>query len=243
MKYNYTYTIKYQEVDDRRQLRLPTMVNYLLEVAGRTADELGFGIRKLHPEGLTWILSRLMLEMDKLPTYGEEMEIETWIEQNAHMLSTRDFRIYLHQGEERVQIGQAKSVWAVLDMEKREVVNIFEDPMFANSVDGEVLDIKRVRMTTIPEPTGTAEDKVHYSDLDYNRHCNSTKYIEKMLNAYLPEAIYEQQPIRLDINYQREVMAGEMLTTSYLVGEDGVQYQQRNRYDETNCTAKITFTK
>ena len=43
MKYNYEYEIKYQEVDGEKKLRLFNLENYLLEVAGTVADELGFG--------------------------------------------------------------------------------------------------------------------------------------------------------------------------------------------------------
>ena len=94
MKYNYEYEIKYQEVDGRKRLRLFNLENYLLEVAGTVADELGSGIRTLHPMGLTWILTRLSVEMYELPTHCERVRFETWIESNAHMLSTRNFRIY-----------------------------------------------------------------------------------------------------------------------------------------------------
>ena len=146
MKYNYEYEIKYQEVDGRKKLRLFNLENYLLEVAGTVADELGFGIANLHPKGLTWILTRVSVEMYELPTHCERVRFETWIESNAHMLSTRDFRIYIKESKDggwRL-IGQCKSVWAVLDLEKREIVNIFDDPMFEGCVDGEVLEMPRV---------------------------------------------------------------------------------------------------
>ena len=93
-KYNYEYEIKYQEVDGEKKLRLFNLENYLLEVAGTVADELGFGISQLHPKGLTWILTRLSVEMYELPTHCQKVRFETWIESNAHMLSTRNFRIY-----------------------------------------------------------------------------------------------------------------------------------------------------
>lgn len=234
MKYNYEYEIKYQEVDGRKKLRLFNLENYLLEVAGTVADELGFGIAVLHPRGLTWILTRLSVEMEELPTHCERIRIETWIEGNAHMLSTRDFRIY---SGERL-IGQCKSVWAVLDLEKREIVNIFDDPMFEDCIDGEVIDMARVRMTTIPEPTGVAPHTVVYSDIDYNGHCNSCRYLQAMTDAYLPD--YYGKKVRLDINYSKEAMLGETLQTNYLETEDGVQYQQKNEAGETSCSAKIT---
>jgi len=235
MKYSYNYEIKYQEVDDKKRLRLFNLENYLLETAGTVADELGFGIAKLHPIGLTWIITRLSVEMYELPGPCEKIRIETWIESNVHMLSTRDFRIY--KGDQL--IGQCKSVWAVLDMEKREIVNIFDDPMFEGCIDGEVIDMPRVRMTTIPEPTGCVPHKIVYSDLDYNRHCNSCRYLQAMTDAYLPD--YYGKTVRLDINYSKEAMLGEILQTHYLVTDDGAQYQQKNEAGETSCSAKITM--
>lgn len=235
MKYSYDYEIKYQEVDGKKKLRLFNLENYLLEVAGTVADELGFGIKVLHPRGVTWILTRLSVEMYELPTHCEKVRFETWIESNAHMLSTRDFRIY--SGDKL--IGQCKSVWAVLDLAKREIVNIFDDPIFEGCVDGEVLDMQRVRMTTIPEPTGCAPHKVVYSDIDYNGHCNSCRYLQAMTDAYLPD--YYGKKVRLDINYSKEAMLGETLQTNYLITEDGVQYQQKNEAGETSCSAKITI--
>lgn len=244
MKYNYDYEIKYQEVDAKKKLRLFNLENYLLEVAGTVADDLDFGIAKLHPIGLTWILTRMSVEMYELPTHCEHVRFETWIESNAHMLSTRDYRIYVKSQEPGAKsqdwklIGQCKSVWAVLDMNKREIVNIFDDPMFADCVDGEVIDMPRVRMTTIPEPTGIVPHQIVYSDIDYNCHCNSCRYLEAMTNAYLPD--YYGKRVRLDISYQKEAMLGEELQTHYLVTEDGVQYQQKNEAGETSCSAKIT---
>ena len=235
MKYNYEYEIKYQEVDGNKKLRLFNLENYLLEVAGTVADQLGFGIAQLHPKGLTWILTRLSLEMYELPTHCEKVRFETWIESNAHMLSTRDFRIY--SGDKL--IGQCKSVWAVLDLQKREIVNIFDDPIFADSVDGDVIEMARVRMTTLPEPTGCMPHKIVYSDIDYNGHCNSCRYLQAMMDAYMPN--YYGKKIRLDINYSKEVMLGDELQTYYLVAADGVQYQQKNQNGETSCSAKITI--
>ena len=236
MKYSKEYEIKYQEVDDRKKLRLFNLENYLLEVAGTVADELGFGIQELHPQGLTWILTRMSVEMYELPGPCDKVRFETWIESNVHMLSTRNFRIYI--GE--TLIGICKSVWAVLDMEKREIVNVFDRPIFEGCVDGEVLDMPRVRMTTIPEPTGIVPHKIVYSDLDYNRHCNSCRYLQAMTDAYLPD--YYGKRVRFDINYSKEVGLGDELQTLYLVTEDGVQYQQKNDAGDTSCSAKITLS-
>ena len=235
MKYSFEYDIKYQEVDGNRKLRLFNLENYLLEVAGRVADQLNYGIARLYPMGLTWILTRMSIEMLEMPTHCDHVRFETWIESNAHMLSTRNFRIY---AGDRL-IGRCKSVWAILDLTKREIVNIFDDPMFADAVDGEVMEMPRVRMTTIPEPTGSAPHTIVYSDIDYNGHCNSCRYLQAMTDAYLPD--YYGKAVRVDINYSKEAMLGERMQINYLVTEDGVQYQMKNENGETSCSAKLSI--
>lgn len=235
MKYSYEYEMKYQESDAHKKVRLYQLEEYLLEVAGKVADELGYGIATMHPRGLTWILTRLSLELYELPRHNDIVRFETWIESNAHMLSTRDFRLYLG---DRL-IGQCKSVWAILDLQKREIVNIFNEPIFEGCIDGEMIDMPRVRMTTIPEPTGCVPHKIVYSDIDYNGHCNSCRYLQAMTDAYFPD--YYGKKVRFDINYSKEAMLGETLQTYYLVTDDGVQYQQKNEAGETSCSAKITI--
>jgi hypothetical protein len=121
------------------------MENRLLIVAGKVADEIGIGIPFLMQYNCTWIITHLNLEMMYLPTHGEELVFETWIEQNAHMLSVRNFRIYKKQGEEEQLIGCCKTVWAVLERDKREIVNLFDMPVFKDAVDGEVMKMARAQ--------------------------------------------------------------------------------------------------
>lgn len=238
MKYEYTYTIKYQEVDDSRKLRLYNLENYLLEVAGTVADDLGFGIRRLYPMGLTWILTRLSVEMWELPTHGDKVIFETWIESDAHMLSTRNFRIYNINGEKRM-IGRCKSIWAVLNLEKREIANVFDHPMFDGAVDGEVLEMDRApRPRPLTAPTGSETRRIEYSDLDYNKHCNSCKYLEKMMDTYRPKM--QDDKLRLDIFYQHEAYEGEQVEISYAVDNDSVTYQMHDGQGKTYCAAQLS---
>ena len=248
MKYRYNYIIPYQDVDASRRLRLYTMENYLLNVAGRVADEMGFGIPNLLPMNYTWIITHMNMEMMFLPRHGEEIIIETWIERNAHMLSIRDFRIYTPQGDgSELLIGCAKSVWAVLDLTSREIVNIFDLPMFEGSVDGEILNMARaarlrpIQLDNMEDENGVTGEVLHeiqYSDVDYNRHYNSCKYLEWMVNAV--QAFDNQKPFRLDINYVKELYQGDCMYTRFLKTSNAVQYQQVDENGITCCSGKIS---
>lgn len=242
MKSYYTFKVRYQDIDAKRRLRLYVLENYLLDVAGRAADEGGFGIQYLFPRGLTWVITKLSMEIAFLPESNMEFEVETWVESNAHMLSTRDFRLYqITETGEKVLFGKAKSVWTVLDLNKREIVNIFDEPIFETAVDGEVLEISRgARMTNIAEPTGVKPHVVQFSDVDYNDHCNSCKYLERMVDAYRPD--WYGKALRLDIQYCREQRLGGVLDTYYLASGNEVLYQQKNEEGITCCFARISVS-
>lgn len=263
MKYTYEYTIRYMDVDDTKHLRWVALEEYLLEVAGTVSDDLGYGIGVLHPRDLTWIITHLAVQMSYMPMPQEHIVFETWIEQNAHMLSTRDYRIYLKpQADSSRQewrlIGECKSVWAVLDMEKREIANIFDDPILKDSVDGEVLPMPRSsRMVALPDAPRVPYT-IRYSDLDYNRHCNSCKYLQAMLDTYLPKSMVAwqlgqaagaknneqgQEQWRLDVHYSREVYAGEQTTIAYQDKDESVRYQLLNAEGLTSCAAALQRVK
>lgn len=250
MKFRNSFIVPYQDVDASRRLRLYTMENYLLNIAGKVADEMGIGIPSLLPMNYTWIITHLNMEMLYLPMHNEELVVETWIERNAHMLSIRDFRIYKpqHDGSEQL-IGCAKSVWAVLDLSSREIVNIFDHPMFDGVVDGEVLNMTRapkmrpIMLDDLEDDSnalrvGEILHEIQYSDVDYNRHCNSCKYLEWMLNAV--QLADNQRPFRLDINYVKELYQGEQMYTRFVKTAQSTQYQQVDENGTTCCSAKIT---
>ena len=250
MKYRHSIIVPYQDVDATRRVRLYTMENYLLNIAGKVADQMGIGIPNLLPMNYTWIITHMNMEMMFLPKHGEEIIVETWIERNAHMLSVRDFRIYQPQADGTEQlIGCAKSVWAVLDLTSREIVNIFDKPMFDGSVDGEVLNMARaprlkpILLDNLEDDASALQageilHEIQYSDVDYNRHCNSCKYLEWMVNAV--QAFDNQKPFRLDINYVKELYQGDKMWTRFVKTLDGVQYQQVDDNGISCCNARIT---
>lgn len=260
MKLRYTWEVLYQEIDADKRMRLVALENHLLIVAGKAADEYGFGQQYLFKQGLTWIITHCSIEMQELPQANDVIVFETWVESNAHMLSTRDFRIYKDTGywdpgweeldekemeAKRILIGKAKTTWAVLDLTKREIVNVFDQQVFQDIVDGEVLDMPRPsRMIPFNTTTPDAQSTIHtqqstilYSSVDYNNHCNSCKYPEFMLNVYKPDWL--SKPFRFDIRYVHEMKLGQTIETAVKVEEKKVCYQQKDETGRIVCSAQI----
>jgi acyl-ACP thioesterase len=118
--------------------------------------------------------------------------------------------------------------------------------MFHDVVDGEKTEMSRAaRVSATDTPTHEGEHTVVYSDLDYNGHCNSCKYLEMMLNTRFPAFLRAARqagrecPLRLDINYQKEVGEGEQMHICCFETEDDIRYIGKTREGAVSCTCRI----
>lgn len=230
----FTYTIQYQEVDEHKLLRLYTLENYLLNSAGLSADKHGFGVKYLFPQHLTWVLTNLSLQVKALPAPGDEMVVETWVQEHIHTLSVRNFRIYING----VKQGEARSVWAILNTEDRTIQNVFDRPVFQLDEVGEKLDLPRLARHVEPmTPSKETFHRIAYSDIDYNGHCNSCKYLERMFD--LQEPPVESLPLRLDLRYAKEVYKGDEIRISFANADGKYHYNLYSPHGELSCSATI----
>ncbi len=234
-KFRYDYPIQYQEVDGSRHLRLYTLENFLLNSAGLAADTLGIGSEWLTPQDMTWVLTNITFEIDALPRYNQTLTVETWVEDFAHMLSPRNYRLYI----DSQLAGQVRTVWAVISLTDRSIQNIFHYPAFETVERGEKLAIDRIRHgAAIQESDGVWEHTIEYSDIDYNGHCNSCKYLEFILNAHQPSFL--GQPLTLDMKYAREVHKGDAIRVLYKqVDEQTIRYEIRTAQTNELCVSAV----
>ena len=246
MRTKHHYTIQYSDVDASRHLRLSDLEKYLLEAGGVSAERMGFGIdRVLELYNCAWVLIHLTVQMDYLPKYQDEMIIESWVQGNYHMFSIRNYNLYIRKDGEDFLVGRATSTWTLLNMETRQVdTRGFEGGKWDKIVEEVKQDFARSpRLGKIEEPTETLMHTIHYSDLDYNNHCNSCKYLQFMLNAN--DHLTATYPIRLDINYVKEVYKDERIRVDVLETKDesgqaqSVQYCLLAEDGDISCTALV----
>lgn len=76
--YDFPLHVRYGEVGADGVVTLSALANWLQEAAGQSASTLGFGEETLSSMGLTWILTRLVLRIRRLPASGEAIRVHTW---------------------------------------------------------------------------------------------------------------------------------------------------------------------
>ena len=78
----------------------------------------------------------------------------------------------------------------------------------AEAIVAEPSPAERPRKIRSVAPTETATHRVVYSDIDFNRHVNTMRYIEMMLDMLPLELLTCEAPVRLDLHFLKECRYG-----------------------------------
>lgn len=240
-KKKYFYNIEAQDIDFRRKVSLKSLTNFILITAGKNADENGFGILHLQKGNLTWVLSRLVVEMERIPTENDSICIETWVEKIGTAFTTRNFKISDAEG---VVIGYAASTWAVMDMESRRALPLGMIPSMADFVVDE--------STPIGDPAGLPgvdgeivnSFTVRYSKIDVNNHANSLYYVQWLSDCFSLDFYREHKIRRFEINYMKELTIddkGKVHRQEVAPGDFHFEIITRDK--GVACRARILFEK
>lgn len=199
------------EVDLHGRLTLPNLCNYLQESAGLHARALGVSVEQLLAEGMTWFLWRLHLQVDRLPTWPEQVSVETWPAELGKPYAVRDFRLGI--GDEL--IGVATSAWLLMDLVKKRPVRRLPPHIVALHPDPphRALPDRFHRLPQAEPKHAPRRCTVRRSDLDLNGHLNHVAAISTMLES-TPAEVFDQRRIEsLEVEYRGEGHFGDELAS------------------------------
>ncbi|VVA90513.1 unnamed protein product [Arabis nemorensis] len=209
------FSIRSYEIGADRSASIETVMNHLQETAlnhVKTAGllENGFGSTpEMFKRNLIWVVTRMQVVVDKYPTWGDVVEVDTWVSQSGKNGMRRDWLVRdCNTGE---TLTRASSVWVMMNKLTRRLSKIPEEvraeiePYFVNSAP--VLDEDSRKLTKLDDKTA---DYVRsgltprWSDLDVNQHVNNVKYIGWILES-APVGIMERQKLKsMTLEYRRE---------------------------------------
>ena len=165
---------------------------------------------------------------------------------NDMLASTRHFRIYGSGGD---VIGEATSLWSMIDITTRRPVDLREKTNLSSFIEeGEAVSIAKPRKVAEPgaEASTVRTHTVAYSDIDMNRHANSMKYLQWVLDTYPLERFEAGRIARCDINYSHEVRYGEKISavkeeTAGAEGRELHLFEIRNGEGRTCCRIALEW--
>ena len=213
---NYEFMAEPFHCDFSNRLFMGHLGNHLLNAADFHSNDRGFGMNYLNTIKKTWVLSRLAIEMKEMPLSYTRFHVETWVESAMRFFTNRNFCVYSDEAEGKKIYGYGRSVWAMIDTETRQPVDLLavNDGDILSYVEKEkecpIAKSSRVKMTDSAQLVRTID--TFYNDVDINGHINSVKYIEHVLDLW-PISWYQQHKIRrLEVAYVAEAHAGDRLS-------------------------------
>jgi acyl-ACP thioesterase len=201
------YPVHSYEIGPDGFVRMPSMCNFLQDAAGRHARELGVSVDQLLLRGMTWMLSRLRVKVQRLPQWGDTVDIETWPADVQRLFAIRDFQLSDQSGK---KIGVATSAWLLIDTGRKRPVRIPEDiRQFHPTEPVRALEMDGQKIASITRVDVAKQFDVRLCDLDLNRHVNNVSYIEWALET-VPENFQESHQIReLEVEFLAEGVYGD----------------------------------
>jgi acyl-ACP thioesterase len=234
----YTFQLSPQDCDFREQVSLSALGDLILQAAGKSADENGFGMQRLNAENRTWVVSRMAIEMYRFPKWREWITIETWVEEVGRAATTRNFRIADNNG---TVISGASTLWAMIDVSTRRAVDLKTIDGLSAAASGIPSMVEKPKRLPSVEESMQKSHEVAYSDIDFNRHANSMKYVEWMLDCFSLEWHQEHAIKRCELNFIHEVFYGDNVDI-FLKQQENLSFFEIKKTDGSGiCRMKLEW--
>lgn len=183
------------------------MFYQMQDIAWEHASILGFGYEHLKKNQQFWVLSRLLVKIDRRPEWGEDFTLETWSRGTDGFFGYRDFN-FVDKAEKK--IIQATSSWLVLDLNSKHIVRLSEFnnfPKYEESVFG--TNAKKVKSPKINDDV--LFTPVLFNEIDINQHFNSGRYLERIIDSYSFDFHENYELAEFEINFMKEGMPTDRL--------------------------------
>lgn len=200
------YKIKSYECDQYNFLRIRSLFNIFQDGADINADELGFGYKFCVANNLTWVGTSFEVQINKLPSFGDEVVLETWPSVANLMTAYREFILKDKSG---LILVKASSSWALIDVTRRRPVSLQKTfGSFIGSGERAIeTDFKKMQFDF--ENPKTIQQIIREDDLDINLHVNNAVYPSWVLDAVSQDFVEKHFIQELKIQYKQSAQKGD----------------------------------
>lgn len=189
-------------------LKYTDLCNILQLTAGVHAEMGGISFSDMQQHHQAWVLSRMRVEIKRLPKWRDIVTVKTWINSLENSRSIRCLEIYI--GNEKI-IG-CETFWAVFNTKSRRPESLaLKHEHFEKYPNDKATEVRFSKIDISVDKEPVAEKAVLLSDLDIVNHANSVKYLEWCLDYIEPSLLLNQKLDSFEMNYLKEVSLNETI--------------------------------
>jgi acyl-ACP thioesterase len=238
--YTTRYTLHGTEIDHTFHLKPMLTASVFHDTFARLSYELEVSALHLQPLGFSWVLSDMHLEFTgKRPFWRESYSLTVWVRRNQNVRIFTDFQAFDNQGAE---FARGTSIWLLIDTNTRQ-------PVMNNQVFSKFEVTKReaipgFRFTSLSEGENTVaseKQKVNVSDLDFNLHLNSIRYLGGGIEALGSDFLLKNSVESVTVKYMKEILCNETITIEVGSHSRGFIHQMFNAAGDETCRFLSTW--
>lgn len=201
------------QADSFNQAHLVSYLQILQEAAARHSYERKLGVPQLREQGLTWVLARTKVVVNRYASWPTDLDIQTWPQEPWKLYFPRGTKILDPEGGE---LCRSLSQWVVMDLSSHRPVkpqNLANRFGVADPALYYCPDLgKRLEYAVDLRDVATHTPAIQYVDADLNGHVNNIVYAQWIL-AGLPYTFLDRyQVTEFDISYLAETQRKDAVT-------------------------------
>jgi YbgC/YbaW family acyl-CoA thioester hydrolase len=184
-RYTRRFRVRHYELDLFGHVNHVVFVQYMQEAAIEACTHLGFPPDWFRDRGVGWVVRRLTIRYLAQLSYGEEIEVNTWVSQMRGVRSVREYDLIRVRDGARVARGRAE--WIYIDR-KTSMPTRFPDgwvELFQTTGAAEAIDVRLGNgQLTERAHRYVSRRRVQFNEVDTARHVNHTVYLRWIGEAY-----------------------------------------------------------
>ena len=203
--YNFKSRVRYSECDEKSNMTLSALVNYLQDSCTFHSESLNLGTKYWENNRAVWVLSYWHIVIERFPKLGEEICISTWPYEFTRFMVYRNFTM---KDKDKRVIAYANSLWVCVDTETRKLKRIDKEQKLLFSTEPAYPMETLSRKVKLPSKMEAKEAfKVPRFCIDSNQHVNNEKYI-LMAMEYLSN---NSRVKSVRVEYNHAAVLGDMI--------------------------------
>ena len=233
-----TYTIQDNCTDRFDRLKHSMILFYAQDAATSHCARLGLDWDTMAAKGMFWAVTRTKVQVERLPSHGETVTVETWPMPTTRVAYPRAMAMYDEQGE---LLLRTVSLWVLVDLEKRTMIL----PGKSGVDVGGILRGNELKAPAGIPPAETdhmARRTVAYTDLDVNGHLNNARYLDWVDDLSGSDFHGSHRLREMTLVYAQEAREGQELDLLWSWNdEEKVFHSEFNREGHRVFAAKLEY--
>lgn len=204
--YQFESRVRYSETDRRGKLTPEGIMEYFEDCTTFQSEDIGLGVQYLKESRRVWVLSFVQIGINRYPSLGERIVIQTIPYDIKGFLGYRNF-VLRTPGDE--VLAYANTMWTYLDTDTGRPIKAPDSMAEAYGLSERYPMEYASRKIAMPEnPTAFEEIVVKPHHLDTNDHVNNVEYV-RMARELMQK---DGRIVRgLRVEYKQSALLGDVI--------------------------------